>query len=71
MSHKKNKEEAVRWLTTGQDELETAIILRKNKKHAHACFHAQQAVEKAVKRRNPPFPFGSTDRGRFPQLEGS
>jgi HEPN domain-containing protein len=49
MSHKKNKEEALRWLTTGQDDLDTAVILKKNKKHAHACFHAQQAVEKAVK----------------------
>ena len=49
MSHKKNREEAVRWLTTGQDDLETAVILKENKKHAHACFHAQQAVEKAIK----------------------
>lgn len=49
MSLKKNKEEAVRWLTTGQDDLESAVILQKNSKHAHACFHAQQAVEKAVK----------------------
>jgi hypothetical protein len=44
MSHKKNQEEAIRWLTTGQDDLDTAAILKKNKKHAHACFHAQQAV---------------------------
>jgi HEPN domain-containing protein len=49
MSHKKNQEEAIRWLTTGQDDLDTAVILKKNKKYAHACFHAQQAVEKAVK----------------------
>ena len=49
MSHKKNREEAVRWLTTAQDDLDTARILKKSKKHAHACFHAQQAVEKAVK----------------------
>jgi HEPN domain-containing protein len=49
MSHKKNQEEAARWLTTGQDDLDTARILKKNGKYAHACFHAQQAVEKAVK----------------------
>jgi HEPN domain-containing protein len=49
MSHKKNREEAARWVTTGRDDLDTAIILKKNKKHAHACFHAQQAVEKAIK----------------------
>ena len=49
MSHKKNREEANRWFITGQDDLDTAVILRKNKKHAHACFHAQQAVEKAIK----------------------
>jgi len=49
MSHKKNREEANRWFTTGQDDLDTAVILRKNKKHAHACFHAHQAVEKAIK----------------------
>jgi HEPN domain-containing protein len=49
MSHKKNKEEALRWLSTGQDDLDTARILKQNQKHAHACFHAQQAVEKAIK----------------------
>jgi HEPN domain-containing protein len=49
MSHKKSREEALRWLTTGQDDLDSAIILRQNNKHAHACFHAQQAVEKAIK----------------------
>lgn len=49
MSHEKNKAEALRWLTTGQDDLDTAIILRKSGKHAHACFHVQQAVEKSIK----------------------
>jgi HEPN domain-containing protein len=49
MSHRKNQEEALRWFTTGQDDLDSAIILKQNKKHAHACFHAQQAVEKAIK----------------------
>lgn len=49
MSHKKNREESVRWVTTGKDDLDTAKILEKNKKHAHACFHAQQAAEKVMK----------------------
>ena len=50
MSHKKNREEALRWFTTGQDDLDSAIILRQNNKHAHACFHAQQAVKRIVRR---------------------
>jgi HEPN domain-containing protein len=49
MSHEKNREEANRWLLTAKDDLDTAIILKEKKKNAHACFHAQQAVEKAVK----------------------
>jgi HEPN domain-containing protein/phosphoserine phosphatase len=49
MSHKKNQEEANRWFVTGKDDLDTAVILKQNQKHAHACFHAQQAVEKAIK----------------------
>jgi len=34
---------------TGTDDLDAAIVLRKNKKFPHACFHAQQAGEKALK----------------------
>jgi HEPN domain-containing protein len=49
MSHKKNHKEALRWLKTGESDLEAAKILKKNQKHAHACFNAQQAAEKAVK----------------------
>lgn len=49
MSTEKNRQEAVRWLTTSGDDLDTAKILKENKKYAHACFHAQQAGEKAVK----------------------
>jgi HEPN domain-containing protein len=49
MSRKKNREEALRWLDTGKGDLEAAEILKKNQKHAHACFNAKQAVEKAVK----------------------
>jgi HEPN domain-containing protein len=49
MSTEKNLKEAARWLTTAGDDLDTARILQKNGKYAHACFHAQQAGEKAVK----------------------
>ena len=49
MSIEKCKLEAERWLITAKDDLDTATILRKNNKFAHACFHAQQAAEKAVK----------------------
>lgn len=49
MSTEKNAYEALRWLRTGTDDLDAAIVLRKNNKFPHACFHAQQAGEKAVK----------------------
>ena len=49
MSTEKNRKEADRWLSTAHDDLDTAKILKDNKKYAHACFHAQQAGEKAVK----------------------
>ena len=41
--------EALRWYGTAQSDRETAIILKDNGRYAHACFHAQQAAEKAVK----------------------
>lgn len=34
---------------TADDDLDTAIILKENRKFAHSCFHAQQAAEKALK----------------------
>lgn len=49
MSTEKNKKEAQRWLTTAEDDLESAQILKKKAKFAHACFHSQQAGEKALK----------------------
>jgi len=49
MSVEKNVQEYNRWLTTADDDLDSAIILKENGKYAHACFHAQQAGEKAVK----------------------
>jgi len=49
MSAEKNRLEARRWLETAQGDLEAALILQERGKFAHACFHAQQAGEKAVK----------------------
>jgi HEPN domain-containing protein len=41
MSVDKNKAEAKRWLKTASDDLDTAVILQKNQKFSHSCFHAQ------------------------------
>jgi HEPN domain-containing protein len=49
MSIEKNTKEATRWLRTAEDDLDSAIVLRINGKFPHACFHAQQAGEKALK----------------------
>ncbi|MBI5585536.1 MAG: HEPN domain-containing protein [Deltaproteobacteria bacterium] len=49
MSREKNRQEAARWFKTAADDLDTAKILRERSKFAHACFHAQQAGEKALK----------------------
>jgi HEPN domain-containing protein len=49
MSSEKNQREAIRWLSTARDDLDSAVILRNNGKFAHSCFHAQQAGEKALK----------------------
>ena len=49
MSLEKNRYEAIRWLKTAQGDLDSANILTKNGKYAHACFHCQQAGEKALK----------------------
>ena len=49
MSTEKNMREAIRWLTTADDDLDSAVILKINGKYAHSCFHAQQAGEKALK----------------------
>jgi HEPN domain-containing protein len=49
MSVDKNKAEAQRWLKTASDDLDTADILKRKRKFAHSCFHAQQAGEKALK----------------------
>ncbi len=49
MSIEKNKSESQRWLNTAKDDLEAAQILKDNKKYSLACFHCQQAAEKAIK----------------------
>lgn len=49
MGVEKAREEAKRWFQTAESDLETARILRINGRYAHACFHAQQAGEKALK----------------------
>jgi HEPN domain-containing protein len=49
MSIEKNVSEALRWLKTGEDDLDAAVVLRENGKFPQACFYAQQAAEKALK----------------------
>ena len=49
MSIEKNVSEALRWLKTGEDDLDAAVVLRENEKFPQACFYAQQAAEKALK----------------------
>jgi len=49
MSVEKNRKEAERWFKTAKGDLDSAIILLKNNRYAHSCFHSQQSGEKAVK----------------------
>jgi HEPN domain-containing protein len=49
MSIEKNVSEALRWLKTGEDDLDAAVVLRENGKFPQSCFYAQQAAEKALK----------------------
>ena len=49
MSVEKSRKEAERWLKTAQGDLDSAAILLENNRYAHACFHAQQSGEKAIK----------------------
>lgn len=50
MSEEKNSSEAKRWLSTAEDDLDAATVLRDHEKHSQCCFQCQQAAEKAVKR---------------------
>ncbi|MDW8345123.1 MAG: HEPN domain-containing protein [Verrucomicrobiae bacterium] len=49
MSQTAAKQNARRWLATAHADFEAARSLRAAGHHAHACFMAQQAAEKAVK----------------------
>jgi HEPN domain-containing protein len=49
MSDEKRKHEGIRWLETARNDFEAALILKKHGKYSLACFHAQQAAEKALK----------------------
>lgn len=44
-----NEEEAMRWLKQGERDLSAAAVLRDKEFYESACFHAQQASEKALK----------------------
>ncbi len=44
-----NMEEAMRWLKQGERDLSAAIILMDKEIYESACFHSQQASEKALK----------------------
>ncbi len=44
-----NKEEAMRWLNQGERDLGAAMVLMDKEFYESACFHAQQASEKALK----------------------
>jgi len=49
MSDEKIIAEARRWLETARGDLESSRVLKGSGRWAHACFHAQQAAEKALK----------------------
>jgi HEPN domain-containing protein len=49
MSSEKDRHEAERWRQTAQEDLDAARALIGTGHFSHACFHAQQAAEKAVK----------------------
>jgi HEPN domain-containing protein len=49
MSLGEHKRTAERWLLTADGDLRAAHVLADSGMHAHACFSAQQAAEKALK----------------------
>src|SRR4030042_566225 len=49
MSQSRNQYEAERWLMTAKEDLLAAETLSSAEIYSLACFHAQQAAEKAVK----------------------
>ena len=44
-----NKKEAERWMRQAEDDLETSSSIFESAHYSQACFHCQQAVEKALK----------------------
>jgi len=49
MSRKKNRDLALRWMVTAEEDLDAAETLVRTRHYAQACFFTQQAGEKAVK----------------------
>lgn len=49
MSYTKNRHEAERWMQTAEEDFRAAQALSDIGMYAPACFHAQQASEKAIK----------------------
>lgn len=49
MSQTKNRHEAERWLSTADEDLRAAVVLRDAGSYAQACFFARQSGEKAMK----------------------
>jgi HEPN domain-containing protein len=49
MSRSEDHRQAMRWTATALDDLRASEVLQADGLHAHACFSAQQAAEKAVK----------------------
>ena len=49
MSRTDNRRQAERWLLTAREDLKAAETLLDAEMYAQACFHSQQAAEKAVK----------------------
>lgn len=49
MSVSGNRQMAMRWIETAEEDLGTTRLLRDGGAHAPACFYAQQAAEKAMK----------------------
>lgn len=49
MSEEKAKKEALRWIKTAESDFEAASLLKREGKHAHACFFLQQSAKKALK----------------------
>ncbi len=49
MSRERQHHEALRWLTTAEEDLKAAEALQNAEMFSHCCFMAQQCAEKAVK----------------------